>query len=257
MTVRWRFTEAEFYALWLDQMGGRLPEPFLFMSESRTSDDFDAELRTAREGLRRKVDGDFDTVLDAMRDPDLYLIVYGWNERNLENVNSMVHVLATRRGAKGYVIAQLPGASHRYRGGYTVVECDPLRLADAVVEAFPEAERGSRGDFGLAAPEQNLDHDYGRSAIAAVPDTAVSRTKDFFDAPATATGEIQIVQGRSVFGPRGITRHRVRFRDLDDDGRYVITESPEQALAVDKSRFVSVINSYVAAVVRVIKDERG
>ncbi|MFE3025165.1 ESX secretion-associated protein EspG [Nocardia tengchongensis] len=257
MTVHWRFTEAEFYALWMDQAGLEPPEPFMFTSATKTADEFDLEMREARESLIHKVHGDFSTVFDALTNPDLYLTGYGWNEQDRWGTESMVRVHAARKGPKGYVIRQLPGATYWRRGGYTVAECDPLRLADAVVEAMPAGERGGRGDIGLATDEQNIDHDFGRSAITALPDTAVSRTQDFLEAAASNAGEIHIAQGSSIFGPRGITRHQVRFRDLVDDGRYVVVDNPARALAVDRARFISVINNYVAAVIQVIKDERG
>ncbi|GAB4583211.1 ESX secretion-associated protein EspG [Nocardia sp. IFM 10818] len=255
--MQWKFTEAEFYVLWMDQAGEEPPQPFMFTSATRTPADFHTELREARESLSHKLGGDFAMVFDAMANPDLFLTAYGWSEQDEWDTDSMVRVRATRKGPKGYLITQLPGATYWRRGGYTVVECDPIALADAVVDAMPTAERGSRGDIGLASPEQDLDHDYGRSVIAAAPDTTVAKSKEFLKAPATTAGEVHIVQGRSVFGPRGITRHLVRFRDLEDDGRYAITEDPAQALAVDRARFVSVLNGCIAAVVRAIKDERG
>ncbi|MEU1206782.1 ESX secretion-associated protein EspG [Nocardia sp. NPDC005825] len=257
MTVQWRFTEAEFYVLWMDRVGVEPPEPFMFTSATRTADEFDLEMREARESLSHKLGGDFSTVFDALTNPDLFLTGYGWDDQDRWGTDLMVRVHAARKGPKGYVISQLPGATYWRRGGYTVAECDPLRLADAVVEAMPTGDRGGRGDIGLVTDEQNIDHDFGRSAIAAAPDTAVSRAREFLEAPASNAGEIHIVQGSSVFGPRGITRHQVQFRDLVDDGRYAIVDNPERALAVDKARFISVINSYVAAVVQVIKDERG
>ncbi|MGW4529504.1 ESX secretion-associated protein EspG [Nocardia sp. NPDC004340] len=257
MTVQWRFTEAEFYVLWMDRVGVEPPEPFMFTSATRTADEFDLEMREARESLSHKLGGDFSTVFDALTNPDLFLTGYGWDDQDRWGTESMVRVHAARKGPKGYVISQLPGATYWRRGGYTVAECDPLRLADAVVEAMPTGDRGGRGDIGLVTDEQNIDHDFGRSAIAAAPDTAVSRAREFLEATASNAGEIHIVQGSSVFGPRGITRHQVQFRDLVDDGRYVIVDNPARALAVDKARFLSVINSYVAAVIQVIKDERG
>ncbi|WP_194852870.1 ESX secretion-associated protein EspG [Nocardia sp. SYP-A9097] len=254
----WQFTEAEFYVLWKDRAGEEPPEPFTFTSATRTAADFQKELREARDSLGHKLKStDLESAFEALANPDLYLTTYGWSEADLWGTNSQVRVLATRKGPKGYVITQLPGATYWRRGGYTMVECDPIRLADAVVDATPTVERGSRGDITLATRDQDLDHDYGRSAVAAGPDTAVSKTKEFLTAPATTAGDIYIVQGSSVFGPRGITRHLVRYRDLAEDGRYVITENPEQALAVDESRFISVINNYIAAIIRAIKDERG
>lgn len=257
MTRTWRFTEAEFYVLWKDRAGEEPPEPFIFTSSTRTADEFDNELREARESLSGRLNGDFHSVFEAIANPDLYLTAYGWDDENRWTTDSQICVRATRKGPKGYVITQLPGATYWRRGGYTVVECDPIRLADAIVGAMPPVERGSWGDIGLVSRDQDMDHDYGRSSVAAGPDTAMSRTAEFLRAPTTTAGDIQVVQGNSAFGPRGIIRHRIRFRDIAEDGRYAITDNPEQALAVDEARFVSVLNNYVAAIIRAIKDERG
>ncbi|MFJ4658147.1 ESX secretion-associated protein EspG [Nocardia sp. NPDC088792] len=257
MTLSWRFTEAEFYALWMDRTGQAPPKPFMFTSATRTADDFEFEQAQARETLSQKTGGDFHLVFDAMANPDLFLTGYGWDEQNRFGTDAMIRVRATRKGTKGYVIRQLPGTSFFHRGGYTVTECDPIQLADEIVRAMPSAERGGMGDIKLASDEQDLDHDFGRSAIAAMPDTAVSKSREFLAKSFATSGEIEIVQGRSVFGPRGLTRHTVRFRDLEEDGRYAITDAPDRALAVDEARFISVLNSYVAAVIQVIKDERG
>ncbi|MFE3222531.1 ESX secretion-associated protein EspG [Nocardia sp. NPDC059228] len=256
MTASWRFTEAEFYALWTDRTGEELPEPFMFTSTAKTADEFEDDLREARKGLSGKLGGDFQTAFDAIANPDLYLTAYGWDEQDRWATSSMKRLRATRKGPKGYLITQLPGETYWIRGGYVVEECDPLRLSDAIVAAMPSAEPGSRGDIPLISPDQDLDHDFGRSAIAARSETTVSAGQAFLKAPMTTTGEIAIVQGSSAFGPRGIARHKVLFRDLEDEGRYVITENPAQALAVDQTRFVSVLNRYVASVVQAIKDER-
>lgn len=255
--MRWRFSEAEFYTLWMDQAKDELPDPFLFTSATRTADELEAELRVAREGLSRKQVGDFHLLFDAMVNPDLYLTASGWNEQDRFGKNSVTSLRATRKGAKGYVITQLSGETYWHRGGYTVVECDPLRLADAVVDAMPAVESGRRGAIELDADEDGLDREFGRSVVSAPAGTAIARARAFFGTEVTTAGSIEIVQGRSIYGPRGVTRHQVGFRDLTDDGRYVLTENPAQARGVDRAGFVSVLNGYVAEVIRVIKDERG
>ncbi|MEU0540316.1 ESX secretion-associated protein EspG [Nocardia sp. NPDC005978] len=256
MTVRWRFTEAEFYVLCLDRAGEEPPAPFIFTSSTRTPADFEIELREARESLSQKATGDFSTFVDAMTNPDLYLFAYGSSEDDRWGVDSLVCVRAVRKGPKGYVITQLPGATFWRRGGYTVAECDPLRLSDAIVDAMPDAERGRRGDHELADVEGELDHEFGRSAVAVQTDSVAARAAAFMAVPSTTSGEIHIVQGASIYGPRGLVRHRVVFHDLENDGRYAVTEEPARALAVDSSRFVSVLNSRIADVIRNIKDER-
>ncbi|MCU1643439.1 MAG: secretion-associated protein EspG [Nocardia sp.] len=257
MTASWQFAEAEFYVLWMDQTGEEPPEPFAFTSATRTPEDFHSELREARRRLNHKLDSDFHRVFDTLSHPDLYLTAYGWSQQDPWGADSQIRVRAVRKGPKGYVISQLPGATYWRRGGYTVVECDPLQLSDAVAAAMPSAPRGRRGDLALASRDENLDYDFGHSGIAARSDSPISRSAEFLETPITTAGVVHIVQGSSVFGPRGIARFEVRFRDLADDGRYAITSNPEQALAVDEPRFASVLDDYIAAVIQRIDDERG
>ncbi|WP_405489150.1 ESX secretion-associated protein EspG [Nocardia sp. NBC_00511] len=257
MTEDWQFSEAEFYVLWMDQSGEEPPDPFMFTSATRTAEDFDAELRNARESLSHKLGPNFRAVFDAMADPDLYLTAYGWNEQDRWSTGAMVRVRALCKAAKGYVITQLPGATLWRRGGYTVTECDPALLSAAVVAALPSAERGRQGDIPLVTEEEGLDHIFGHSRIAADSGADLSKTKEFLTTPATTAGEIHIVQGRSAYGPRGITRHLIRFRDLEDDGRYALVENPAQALAVDEPRFASILDDCIERVLRTIEDERN
>ncbi len=49
-----------------------------------------------------------------------------------------------------------------------------------------------------------------------------ARSAAFFGTPATATGIVEVLQGRSKFGPRGRAESGVLWRDLPGDGRYVM-----------------------------------
>ncbi|WP_067695680.1 ESX secretion-associated protein EspG [Nocardia jejuensis] len=255
MSPSWCFTEAEFYVLWMDHAGEDLPEPFMFTSATRTAAAFEAELHEARETLSHKLDGDCRAAFESVANPDLYLVAYGWNEQDRWGQNTLIRARVSRRGAKGYVTTQQPGSTYWRGGGYRIIECDPLRLAAEIIRALPACDRGSQRDFALAFDDQGMDYDFGHSRISAETDTTVSRTKEFLSAPAATVGEIHIAQGRSVFGPRGLTRHRVTFRDVEKDGRYAITENPSRALGVDDSRFISVLDEYIEKVVQALEDE--
>ncbi|NNH75128.1 ESX secretion-associated protein EspG [Nocardia uniformis] len=267
MTRTWRFTEAEFAMLWRDVTGDRLPAPFLYVSAAATPEEQRATSHAARESLRDKATREVEDVVDTMANPDLALSVYGGDEREPMRPESMIRILATRKAERGYLITQLPGGSFFHRGGYTVIRCDPLRLSDEVVEALPPAQAGSRGEVELTSiharamlyqdtsDAANMEYNDSRSSVVATDDRVPVVSARFLRAPASISGEIQITQGSSVFGPRGITRHTVGWRDLDD-GRYVITDRPARALGADAKRFVSVLNTRIAAVIRAVKEER-
>jgi EspG family len=141
-------------------------------------------------------------------------------------------------------------------------------LADTVAAAMPEAKPGRQSDLVLPGGEapvlpgqraaEGVDYSFGESAVTDSFDDAVTdRAQRFLDTAPECTGTIEIVQGRSIFGPRGMTRHRLEWRDLADDGRYVIDDQhPPVATAVDTTKLVAMINTRIAAIVRAIKDER-
>lgn len=268
MTQVWRFTELEFALLWRDMIGDQLPVPFLFTSRAASPEEYRATRRAAQESLQEKVTREVTDIIDAMAKSDLNLSVYGGDDRDPIHAASMIRILATRKGERGYIVTQLPGASYFDRGGYTIARCDPLRLADKIVESLPDVPAGGRGDVELTSPDahamlyvnrseaDDLEYAASRSVVDPYENELSSRSARFLRAPATNSGEIQITQGNSVFGPRGIKRHTVGWRDLDGEGRYVITDRPAAALAADSKRFVSVLNTRIAAVIRAIKEER-
>ncbi|WP_308166834.1 ESX secretion-associated protein EspG [Nocardia albiluteola] len=144
--------------------------------------------------------------------------------------------------------------------------CEAVRLADVVAAELPECPRGGRGNLELPTPtpdhatEPDMDYSYGRSRIDfnQLEDSPTRRAQEFLAAPAHSTGIIEIEQGASAFGPQGITRRRLEWRDLDDDGRYIIDgRHPPIATAADATRVKDLINVEIAVVIHAIRDERG
>ncbi|NNH69467.1 ESX secretion-associated protein EspG [Nocardia uniformis] len=243
----WRFSEVGFSVLWKERTGDRLPAPFLYTSTAATQREYREEQEETRNRVRANTDHEVIQIVDVVSSPDLYLTVRGGDQ---SDPASLIRLRASRKGGRGYLITQLPGESIYHRGGYTVTECDPLRLADAVVAALPEAEPGRRGDLGVVASDGYVDGSY-RSPIA-----SAGNSPSVLRGPATIAGTIDVRQGSSVFGPRGIVHHTVRWRDLAEDGRYVVAGSPAAAMAVDSKRFVGILNSQIAKVIAAIKEER-
>ncbi len=254
--------------LWQDATGDRLPAPFLYVSPATSPEEQRALTQATTKSLREKMTREVDGIIETIAHPDLTLSVYGGNESNPMRAESLIRVLAARKGERGYLISQLPGDSYFHRGGYLVTECDPIRLPDAIVAAIPPAAAGGRGEVELTSSDAHTilhrDASYAdrveytdTQSVVAVNDDRVSAVSArFLRAPASISGEIQITQGSSVFGPRGIARYTVGWRDLEDDGRYVIADRPAIAVGADTNRFVSLLNARVAAVIRAIKEER-
>ncbi|MGV9482516.1 hypothetical protein [Gordonia aichiensis] len=134
-----------------------------------------------------------------------------------------------------------------------------LSLGDIIADHLPEAEAGRGQDIRLDEPgDDQFDRSYGRSLVQHYDDDAAVQTQTFQQARLDRDGFIDIEQGWSRFGPRGILRLRLGWRDLTDDGRYVIVPgTPPVAVGADRRRVVSLINSQIAEVVRAIRDDRA
>jgi|GEM_PF-1565519 len=283
MKYGWRFTDLEFYALWFALEGEGLPYPFFFHTELRPDDVFQAARKRAREDVRRRHGNELDGALRAIRDPDIRITVVGRSNRESDapavpvpthptgsaGSPSPIRLLAVRRDGQGYLVTQLPGKGFWYAGGFTVEMCDAVRLADIAVAALPAERPGRRADLVLPdredpvpsweRPRERLDYSFGASAWNdSFVDTISDRARRFLAIEPIESGHIDIVQGRSLYGPRGRTSHRLEWRDHRDDGRYVIDDQrPPVATAADTTKLIGMINTRIAAVVRAIKDERA
>ncbi|MFE3756932.1 ESX secretion-associated protein EspG [Nocardia tengchongensis] len=261
MTATWRFDDFTFDVLWEHVAGEELPAPLIHTSRTTDYLDYLRERREAVECLKARWDRSFDRVAEVIKEPDLLLAVSGFDGRDPRRAEGCVRLLGLRRRDQGFVIQQLPGETYVHSGGFVVTECDPVRLADAVSQLLPECEPGRLGNVELAdeSADDSVDREYGRSVVGDnLGDSANLRRKRFLETPMSCVGAIDVVQGSSKYGPRGITQFQLRWCDLEDDGRYVIGgEPPFVAVSADALRLTSMINARVAAVVQAIKDERA
>ncbi|MCM6776088.1 ESX secretion-associated protein EspG [Nocardia sp. CDC159] len=260
MSRSWKFSGFDFYVLWQDATGDRLPWPFFYTNRMDTIDEFEKMRLEARERLRRELDPYFGEVLAAFAQPDIWIAVNGWDGRKPREPKGLVRIRAARRGDRGWLIIQETGGTYWDASGFTVTEGGAVALADDLVAALPAAGPGKGND--LILPERGgtdeLDFSVGRSAVHdSFDETVTDRAQRFLDTVPVCTGSIDIEQGRSIFGPRGLTRHRLTWRDLEGDGRYVIDDQhPPVARPSDDKRMISLINGRIAEIIRAIKDER-
>lgn len=258
----WKFTDIEFYTLWSDTTGEiGLPFPFHFTSRTLDPQEFRADQRRARAELRERLGSTFDPVLEVLTAPDIRVVVNGSDHRDPDEPKSVVRLFGVRRESTGYVVRSLPGESFWHSGGFTVAECDAVRLADELVALLPEVGPGERAEVVLPRPAAVRDSEtaLGRPTVR---DSFAATTGEigaaFLAAEADCTGTIEVAQGSSIYGPRGLSRYRIAWRDLADDGRYVIRdEAAPVAAPADPAKLAGAINAKIARVVRVIKDERA
>ncbi|AFT98888.1 ESX secretion-associated protein EspG [Nocardia brasiliensis] len=261
MNRTWTLTDLELFAVWERATTTWLPWPLVCTTRARTRSELDYEMRQAVNHVAATYPEFMGEVLETLRSPEISIAVNGYDGRDEDKVETLVRVLAVRRADTGYIVTQKPGETYWHSGGYTIVECDAVRLADKVVAALPEVSAGREADYLLPVEDraEELDYSFASSVVRdSFSDPVQRRSEKFLAAPIEYRGTVDVRQGRSRFGPRGVTRHQLQWRDIEDDGRYVITEeSPPVAVAADSKRFVQMINSRVAEVVRVIKDERA
>ncbi|MFI1915061.1 ESX secretion-associated protein EspG [Nocardia sp. NPDC020380] len=260
MSSKRNFGDLEFLVLWELITGEGLPRPFIFTSRTPLLYDYLREKHEVAEHLRSNWNWTFDSLARVVGQPDLRIVVTGFDGRDPRRAQGRIRMIAFRRGDLGYLIRQVPGETYVHSSGFEVRECDPLRLADGVVGALPEVEAGHQADMQLGSTRDGaLDHAFERTVIADTFEDSMShRSKKFLAEKPACMGTVEVIQGHSTFGPRGIIAHRLQWRDLEDDGRYIIRDQqPYTATGADSSRFTTAINIYVAAVVQAIKDERG
>lgn len=260
MQRTWRLTDVELAAAWAQVAEGRLPKPLSFRSRTPLLDDYLREQAEVWQRLRARRDIDFDRLLATLSEPDIRIGVRGCDPRLPDNPAACIRMLGARRATNAYFIAQLPGETIGHSTGFTVTACDVLDLADLIVTALPAVEAGRQAEIVLGETEDGMDHYYRRSAVQwslADDDSEQTRAAEFLRATATTSGTIEIAQGTSRFGPRGITCRALEWRDLHADGRYVITPGPPRiAHRADSTHLINMINAEIAEVVRAIRDER-
>ncbi|WP_328393386.1 ESX secretion-associated protein EspG [Nocardia sp. NBC_00416] len=260
MRHTWAFSDLEFVVLWNQLREDFLPRPFVFTSRTPLYGDYLRERREALERLHDTMDPAFEGVLERVARPDIRLIARGLDRRAPGSPEGSIRLLAVRHGDYGYLLKQLPGETIDHSGGFTVTECDPLKLADAIAAELPEDRSGRRSHLALHPPiavEAGVDHSFGRLSLWDSGDDPAESAVQFLQSAVARFGVIEIGQGTSRFGPRGRVIRRLGWRDLVDDGRYVITdENPPIATGVDSERLTAKINAEITEVVRAIRDER-
>ncbi|WP_433661719.1 ESX secretion-associated protein EspG [Nocardia sp. CA-128927] len=259
MNRTWEFTDVEFAAAWEAIKEEYLPKPFVYTGSTELYDEHRQEKIDAWQRIRARWGHELEDVLASVVRPDIRVIIRGIDGRDAKNPKGSIRMLATRKGDNAYLIVQQPGETIWHAAGFTLIEHEVLSLADTVSAALPKVDAGKQADFEFAGQNNGagMDYSYGRSKVQDLGDEQAKRTESFNRAPATTVGTIEVEQAQSRFGPRGISRFHLAWRDLVDDGRYVIVPGhPSTVVAADTRRLTGLINNQIAEVVRAIKDER-
>ncbi|WP_054815797.1 ESX secretion-associated protein EspG [Nocardia arizonensis] len=260
MTHSWQFTGDEFDALWAGVKEEFMPDPFIHTCPPRSAEEGDRIRREAYTDIRQRCGGDLDEIVDVLVHPDIRVIVQGYGGgENLSDPGRSVRLLAARKGEVGYMVRQKPGETVYHAEGFVVTRHDAVALGEVIARNMPEAEGGRDGEIPLDEPaDTELDYSYQRSLVHHSDDEQAARAAAFQRTPAEREGLIRVEQGWSRFGPRGVLRLQLEWRDLDGDGRYVVVPgTPPRAVGADRVRVTGLINAQIAEVVRAIKDDRA
>ncbi|GGK57599.1 ESX secretion-associated protein EspG [Nocardia camponoti] len=224
MTRQWDFTDIEFSVLWERLVGPGMPRPLTFVSEIQDALEFEQREYEAWVRLRDRIDGELQAAIETLARPEVYVRLRGWYDRDSESAAHMIKARAARAGAQGYLVYQRPGRTAWHSSGYSIVECGPYGLAEAIVALMPDVPAGQTGIIPLLSGEARQDNYEPRpSMIFDEADTGVAtRHAAFFAIEAERTGLIETLQNQSMFGSRGMERDIIVWRDLPGDGRYGI-----------------------------------
>lgn len=253
MIRTWELTDLEFVVLCEEFRQGGLPEPFTYTSRTRLAADYRIEKAATLRALHDRDDSDLCAMADAISRPDVTITAKAWNDQDPEEPTGWIRVHAVRQRARGFVISQRPGETVWHSRGFDVTACDPHALAESVLAELPEATAGRMPQITLVDPATAPDTRPYVPLISdddEAEDDEAYRGAAFLAAPATAAGTIQVFQGRSMFGPRGRVDMGMRWRDLPDDGRYVIpmNQDVEVATGMGTKRMIEWTQDQVAEV---------
>ncbi|WP_216897432.1 ESX secretion-associated protein EspG [Nocardia alni] len=259
MALTWNLTATELVVAWDRLFAERLPSPLCALLPVHYADEYARLATRTWVDMRDRYDGSLHDALGRVARADVRVVAHGVDPEHPEDSAARVRVLGARQGSMGVVIRQLPGESMWHSGGFTITMGDAQRLAGAVVGSMPMLEPGRLPDMPMVKPpdSSDIDHWYGQSEVYDSYPELERRSAAFLNHPVRALGSIEISQGRSLFGPRGISIHRIYWRDLVDDGRYVIPDTADPiAVGADPHRLAALIAADIARVLQTLEDER-
>lgn len=250
--MSWQFTDIEFKVLCNRYRQGAIPSPLTYTSRTMDPDEYQRELWAAEDELNQRLDPNFRAVFEVVCNPEVFVGLHGWNDADIEDPAKHLMVHGARRGRRACVLIQQPGETTMHSGGVTMIECEPEELARLLVAQLPEVEAGQSAAIPIAAEAPAPDpYEAPRaSAFDSFEESTDTRSLRFLSTPADRTGAIQVLQGRSKYGPRGIAVSTLVWRDLPGDGRYLIDLDPEvkSAVGVDTRRLVDHLDGVISRI---------
>ncbi|MFE1593230.1 ESX secretion-associated protein EspG [Nocardia sp. NPDC058705] len=257
MTKQWSFTDIEFSVMW-ERIAHRerIPRPLTYLARTSSAEEYARATYLTWERLREELDPVMWDVIAVLARSEIRFRSRAWCDADPADPKLWIRARAGRTGMHGYVVVQTPGETREHSGGYTVIDCGARGIAEVLVGMLPQVQAGSQSDIPIQLePVREANNGMDSMSMVSVFDSedtsTVSRADQFWAQQATRTGLIIIEQGISKFGPQGRQQELMIWRDLPDDGRYVIAHPAANPVAVgmDARRMTATLDATIDKIV--------
>ncbi|GAB2639981.1 ESX secretion-associated protein EspG [Nocardia goodfellowii] len=253
-----RLTSLELVVLWELMSSDRLPWPLTHWPTHEYEEDYYRAKRATAERLLAHMKVEAQQLWEAAVNPDIVIWAAGEAPDDETDMSAVTRVVGLRREGYAVVLVQQPGESIGRGGDIDVYQTDVTGLAKAVIDQLPKVGRGKQGDVPLLSEQPDgMDYTYGSSQVLEAAHSPRQRSDSWRNAKATQFGELKVEPGSGVHWIQDRSGYLLRWRDLADDGRYLIEPKPNPvAIPVDDAAFERFVNQRVAELVRRIRENR-
>ncbi|WP_067819141.1 ESX secretion-associated protein EspG [Nocardia inohanensis] len=252
--MKWEFTDLEFRVLTNRYVEGWMPTPLMYTCRTDDSAEYDRQLAETDELLRDRLGPSVATLFDTIHRPEVIIVSHTWCDDDMTNPEKRIRVHGALRDRRACMITQKPGETIYHSGGFTITECDPEELPRLIVAELPAAEPGRGPVVPIVTEQPPREPRYGSRSMAfdSFDDTVEATSLAFLSRRADWTGTIRVLQSRSKYGPRGVMETTMLWRDVADDGRYLIElgEPELKAVGIGSDRLTRRIEERVEKVRR-------
>lgn len=249
--MKWEFTDLEFRALTNRYLEGWIPTPLTYTCRTDDSDEYDRQLFETDELLRDRLGPSVGALFDTIHRPEVIIVSHTWCDDDMTNPEKRIRVHGALRDRRACMITQKPAETIYHSGGFTITECDPQELPRLMVAQLPDTGTGREAVVPIVLEPQR-EAQYGSRSLAfdSFDDSMETRSLAFLGRRADWTGTIRVLQSRSKYGPSGVMETTMLWRDVTDDGRYLIElgEPELRAVGIGSDQLVRRIEARVEKV---------
>ncbi|MFJ4658110.1 ESX secretion-associated protein EspG [Nocardia sp. NPDC088792] len=252
--TQWEFTDDEFHVLCVKHLEGMLPAPLTYLSRTPLLADYEGEVAEIRGRLDLELGPEFRQAMEVVARPEVWIGLRANRDGAFGDPAGLIRMHAARQGRRALLLRQEAGETFEHGGNVTVLECDPEELPGLLVAQLPPAKAGRRTSVPIVVAQPVASDPYassGSGAFDSFDESDESATVAFLSEPVTLAGRVRIAQARSKYGPRGVTGVALDWRDVVDDGRYLIDLSQPELLAVgvDTRQFTDLLAQSIAQII--------